>query len=340
MTSLEDIKLGLKSSVKKYHRLSQEDFSKKVFDIYGNDYIIIGEYVNSLTKIRVRHNSLTCNHEWDTSSSNFFKGNGCPKCGCKRQTDGQRLTHEEFVNKFIDRFGDEYDILEKYKTAKVKLKIRHKLCNYIFSLSPDSLLHGNGCPKCNSLSVRCRDTDFFKKEVFDLVGNEYKVLGEFTRTKDKISMEHSSCGNVWSIEPTSFLVGNRCPCCQKSKGEKAIKKYLESKNIMFKEQYRFNDCRNINPLPFDFAIIDDEFKILCLIEYDGEQHYKPMRFTNSDNAKELSVIQARDSLKTDYCIKNNIPLIRIPYWKLKDIDDVLNREIQIKEEEVDKNDVA
>ena len=47
------------------------------------------------------------------------------------------------------------------------------------------------------------------------------------------------------------------------------------------------------------------------IEYQGEQHYKEIGFTTN------RVLQARQKLdqeKTEYCNKNGISLIHIPYW--------------------------
>ena len=39
-------------------------------------------------------------------------------------------------------------------------------------------------------------------------------------------------------------------------------------------------------------------------------------WSNSDS---LKTIQTRDKLKQDYCNKNNIPLIVIPYWDIGNI---------------------
>ena len=38
-------------------------------------------------------------------------------------------------------------------------------------------------------------------------------------------------------------------------------------NIKYIPQFKFSDCRNINPLPFDFAIFDITNNLICLIEY-------------------------------------------------------------------------
>lgn len=60
---------------------------------------------------------------------------------------------------------------------------------------------------------------------------------------------------------------------------------------------------------------------MCLIEYDGEQHYKPVEFFGGEEG--FKNAQYRDKIKNDYCENNNINLIRLPYFlsndEIKDI---------------------
>ena len=48
-----------------------------------------------------------------------------------------------------------------------------------------------------------------------------------------------------------------------------------------------------------------------IIEYDGEFHFKPGRFSNSEEKFRKQVIY--DKMKNTYCKENGISLIRIPY---------------------------
>lgn len=96
-----------------------------------------------------------------------------------------------------------------------------------------------------------------------------------------------------------------------NKVESCLKKHF----LVIKEKI-FEDC--INPktnykLRFDFYL--PKYNI-CL-EYDGEQHYKEVDFCNDT----LADRQFRDKIKDDYCLKNNISLIRIPYWDKSKIND-------------------
>ena len=122
-------------------------------------------------------------------------------------------------------------------------------------------------------------------------------------------------------------MGQNCPHCTESYGEKVIREILISNNIQLIPQKTFNgfyfdDNRRAKPR-FDFYLPD--FNLL--IEYDGEQHFKPHAFGSdqSEGTKRGNLLecQRRDSIKTQYCIDNNIRLLRISYLDVDMISDIL-----------------
>ncbi|WLV25849.1 hypothetical protein QR721_06510 [Aciduricibacillus chroicocephali] len=52
---------------------------------------------------------------------------------------------------------------------------------------------------------------------------------------------------------------------------------------------------------------------MCLIEFDGEQHFKPVHHFGGEENYQLT--QKRDEIKNKYCQDNNLELIRIPYYE-------------------------
>ena len=86
----------------------------------------------------------------------------------------------------------------------------------------------------------------------------------------------------------------------------------------------FEDCRNIEPLRFDFAVFYDveKTKLAFMYEYDGEYHYLPI-----EGKKKLKYQQKLDNIKNQYCQQNNIPLLRIPYWEFDNIKQILSEEL-------------
>ena len=122
------------------------------------------------------------------------------------------------------------------------------------------------------------------------------------------------CGNSVYVKGYNLNNGNTQSCgCLKSKGELKINQLLSTLGIQYQTQYSFNDCRfpDTNRLAyFDYAIFNNNNKLLCLIEYDGTQHH----YGWSQNTTSLEKIQAHDKIKDNYCLTHNIPLIRIPYF--------------------------
>ena len=112
-----------------------------------------------------------------------------------------------------------------------------------------------------------------------------------------------------------------------SLGELEVKNWLESHNIRYEFQKRFKDCKDKQCLPFDFYL--PEYNI-C-IEYDGEQHYKKCSFQTQ---QEFENAIKRDKIKDEYCKKNNIKLIRIPYFEFKNIKKILKKQIPLKSNEL------
>lgn len=104
-----------------------------------------------------------------------------------------------------------------------------------------------------------------------------------------------------------------------SKGEEKIAKLLKSARIPFKQEVSFYDLKNLkgNLLRFDFAIFKNN-KIVFLLEYDGEQHFHQVSHFQKTI---FNFMQARenDRIKNAYCLRKNIPLIRVPYWDYEDL---------------------
>jgi hypothetical protein len=99
-----------------------------------------------------------------------------------------------------------------------------------------------------------------------------------------------------------------------SKGKQQADIVLEQANIDFQSQYRIKSF-NISA-PFDFALFKNNH-LLGLIEYDGEQHFKPVGIWGGE--EQLKIQQERDERKNQWCRNNNIRLIRIPYTEYNNL---------------------
>lgn len=130
------------------------------------------------------------------------------------------------------------------------------------------------------------------------------------------------CGKEFIALPARVIsnITTSCGCKLNSSKERIIENYLKELNVDYEKQKRFTDCKYCYTLPFDFAIYNDDRTLKCLIEYDGQQHFKPIDFFGGIDGFEKTKI--RDNIKNQYCIDNNIRLLRLNY---------LNTDNEIKE---------
>ena len=55
--------------------------------------------------------------------------------------------------------------------------------------------------------------EVFVDEVKALVGEEFTVLGTYTKSQTKLQIRHEKCGSVLEMTPNRFLSGDRCKIC-------------------------------------------------------------------------------------------------------------------------------
>ena len=108
-------------------------------------------------------------------------------------------------------------------------------------------------------------------------------------------------------------------------GESSVATWLTNHNIDFEREYQFPDLTGSGGglLRFDFKILNQPI----LIEFQGEQHYHPIKFFGGQTQFEKQ--QIHDNLKRNYCKYHNYTLIEIPY-NYDTIDTYLNVLLTIK----------
>lgn len=152
------------------------------------------------------------------------------------------------------------------------------------------------------------------------------ISSNFCNSKSILKFYCKNCDSYSNITWDNMLTWNTdCESCSMSLGELKINNFLLNNSIKFKRQYSFKDCKYKKILKFDFAIYDDFEQLLFLIEYQGEQHYNVINFCGdieiSKKIFEEGII--KDEIKREYCIKNNIKLVEIPYWEYDNIEYII-----------------
>ena len=291
---------------KKY---TTEEFVKKASLIhnYKYDYSKV-DYKNNSAKVCIicpEHGEF-----WQTPH-HHLEGHKCPKCS-------KLKTQEEFIKEAKSIHGDTYDYSKINYVGSV-----HKICITCFKHGdflqlPNNHLQGQGCPECLRISRRYNKEDIIK-QFSDKHNNKYDYSKvEYTNLKTKVEIICPKHGSFFQ-RPEDHLNGQGCPECSKfrtSKGENLIKQILEKRNIKFIHNKNCLDF--LGKLRPDFYLPDYNL----IIEYDGRQHFKPVKFWGGDEG--LLKTQERDKLKTQLCEEHNIKLVRISYTQFNEIEEIID----------------
>lgn len=274
----------------------------------GINVVPLEKYVNHKTPIL--HRCIIHNYDWTTTPERVLNGKGCPRCAIEKSAIARTRTQKEYIQE-VFQINPNIEVVGKYVNASTKIEHRCLIDGYVWNTTPDAILQWHGCPLCSGHMLKT--TEQYVAEIKKININ-IVVIGEYINAKTKILHKCKKCGHEWYAYPSNILSGKGCPKCNMSKGETEIGIWLDSKNIKYIQQYTFVDCRDKNPLPFDFYVPQYN---LC-IEYDGEQHYTPVTFGGMDEnlaIEQFKKTQYHDEIKTTYCKDNDIQLLRIPYFK-------------------------
>ncbi len=192
-------------------------------------------------------------------------------------------------------------------------------CGNIISVYGTSLRNGTTtqCKQCGYKQASNTRNENLYKQI------KGKHFNKITVIEEDLSRGHKAgearywkckcdCGKIFSISSSRILNESVYSCgCYRSKGESKIADCLTSHNIFFEKEKTFETCKfkDTNSLArFDFYLPQYQ----CIIEFDGRQHYENPGgfFTN----EEIQKIKVRDNYKSEWCLKNNLLLIRVPYY--------------------------
>jgi hypothetical protein len=272
-------------------------------------------------------------------SFNEFKNGSKTMCNkCNKHVNWDTLSVKEYIE-IKSKSG--CTLIGEYRGHRNKIKLKCR-CSEHFPIAWSQFLKGqHHCKKCSNL-VRSKRLRLSYKALKNIANSKgCKLSCDYNQYKNNSSIIsfQCTCGEIFSTTIKSFTdKHNPKDCCdrcsnfeKKSKGSIKIKKYLIRKNFNFEQEYTFKDCRNILPLPFDFAVFENG-ELKCLIEYDGKQHFEPVKFWGGKEA--FLYRKKNDAVKDNYCKNRDLNLIRIPYWEYNNIVMILDRIFRRKSDKI------
>jgi hypothetical protein len=277
---------------------------KKVDKIFKdkNCKLLSTEYTNAHAKLKY---IASCGHERSITFVSFKAGLGelCHQCSQQQVADKYRHTFD-----FVKNFFEERDcklISKKYINCHSKLKYVAQ-CGHEETINFAHFQNGEGlvCKKCAGI----------RKYTIEEVKTYFKNNG-CVLLSEKYVNSHSKlkyiafCGHENEVSFSNFRSGSGLTCskCFGSTGEKIIANVLNQNGVIYEQEKKMTGCKGKRELRFDFYIPTYN---IC-IEYDGRQHFESIEYFGGE--KQLIQQQTYDKIKNQYCLDNNIILIRIPY---------------------------
>lgn len=167
---------------------------------------------------------------------------------------------------------------------------------------------------------------------------DYSLVAEFANNKAKITVTCPFHGNFTVSVANHINNAVGCPRCRESRGESVVANTLFELGIVGFQEHKFPDCVNPNTgrfLRFDFYLPH----YTACIEFHGIQHYQPTAFTGSSSNRspwDINQLQmnyldllARDKIKEQYCIDNNIKLLVIKYDRISQVAELVRNWLEL-----------
>lgn len=250
-------------------------------------------------------------------------------CGCGRKNrlkESITKKYEHLINTTLNGWTILYIIPPDERHNYTRAMCRCK-CGTMKEVKLSYVTNGRskdcGCGRKETVS------SLFSK---DLVGQKFgklfvtEELNERSTSGRKLYRCMCDCGNEIVLHTNQLTTHHTSSCgCLLSYYNMYIKQLLVSNKIVHKSEYnvRIKD----SAYRFDFYL--PQYNLF--IEYDGEQHYKPVRFhdqTDEEMQRTFEETQRRDKIKNRYCEDNNVNLLRIPYWEKENIETIINNCLQ------------
>ena len=287
----------------------------------------ISDYHNSNTKLQYicpRHGLQ------QTTRSSILAGCWCSLCGHEKGAEKLRKSISEVKDIVESKNNNILLNPEDYINASTSnLKIICGSCNEVFVTSLSSVMSFNGsCSKCGIKKIAGANKltpDEVKSRIDSINGNILLNPEEYiSNSTPNLKIKCGDCGEVYITTLANYEYNQkiRCDSCSQriSVPERRVMTLLDKYNIEYIYNHKFDDCKNIKPLPFDFYL--PQYGLI--IETDGEHHFRPIW-----GDKHFSQTKQNDSTKNEYCKTHNIELIRIPYWDFDNIEDILIKKLDI-----------
>lgn len=318
---------------------TNEDVLERLRELYGDEYDYTQvDYKNNRTPIILRckkHDVV-----FSRTLQNLMRGWGCPACNKEQGNTWADVVEKTYdPSRRSERWTTERFIAES-KAYHGEGFFDYSQCHYVNNDTPVTLIRiaDGAVVKVRPYEHLRHDADYgIAPRFYQGTTDKEKIHSLVRRLEENIEtpiyVPMQKIGNTYKrfkcICPlhgefyTSLYriySGNCCPECDGSResvGERNVRRYLQSKNIKFVQEYSIEDKKYFDTFArVDFFLPD----LNTMIEFQGEQHYGIGNKAITHGSRKWQSQKKRDNHLRRYAADHNIRLIEVPYTYRSNVD--------------------
>lgn len=270
---------------------------------------------------------------FEMSWANFQQGQRHPDLQYNKIKEKLKLNnYEEIIKELLREYNPEWKLISEYINNNTPLLfinnegyLAKRTYTNLKKATTKLAIFNKYYPEESTYNMykyvkeNCEGIELLPNQIYKNMHTEYEFVCHI----------HGKFKSYWC---NFFYREQGCPHCiqiQRSKGEEKIIKWLEQNHLEYKHQYSFNDLKGVGgkKLRFDFAIFNSNKEIILLIEFQGNQHFKPIEWFGGEET--FNTLVKNDKLKVEYCKEKALPLLIIKYNELNYIEEILENKLKL-----------
>ena len=219
---------------------THDQYIQRVKEKRGDSVEVLGEYVNSKTKIFHNFKSCPCPKILITPQK-ILIGRGCGHCRAKRSGEKQKIVHNDYLSwLFENRFYEVFP-LEKCILSHFKIKHLWLECGHTTFITPSKIKMGRGCEVC---AGRYYSHDDYLNWIFE--NRPWELFPLERWKKDNIKIRHLwfECGHITYAVPNKIKIKiiscTKCANYISKISQKWINKKEQEIGRKLIREYKFN----------------------------------------------------------------------------------------------------
>lgn len=249
---------------------------------------------------------------YNTNVQNIKKGHKCKQCASECNN---KYSLNDYYNMSVNLVGYMFDIMNvtklRYHEARVTRKC--KVCGRPSTVPFTDIKERHGCRVCSYTVIGNKGKkpySYYQSRVNTLGKNKYVLLSITSGEKCTIlHLKCLQCGKPFKKPLSELERGSACPRCASSSGEQVVRAILEFNNIDYDPQHPVNISGSIHQLDI---ILRDKNSNWCVIQPDGEQHFKSTSYMGGE--EEFEHRKQMDKDENKYLPALGVKVLRIPWF--------------------------